>query len=247
MPNSSTVPSGQNAGIAPAGQNTGTHPFPHCSTWLSVETLDMHCTVDDHRRHCCQLLKKKACSPISARRARSYSCIGNVGHQQLLNCVFNANIPSTIRRWLYNYMQNRRAKVHFRQEGSKGRKVKTGVVLGGVLSPALFNYYLADIPTPPPKIKQIKYADDFTIYISGPVVADLINGLKIYLSQVLNYINNKKLTVTTTKSTVILFTSDTHEHHLHPQVKLAVHVLPLEKKPKVLGVTLEIHLTFTQH
>ena len=69
--------------------------------------------------------------------------------------------------------------------------MKTGVVQGGVLSPALFNYYLADFPTPPPNIKLIKYAYEITIYISGPVVADLINGLNIHLSQVINYINNK--------------------------------------------------------
>ena len=30
-------------------------------------------------------------------------------------------------------------------------------------------------------------------------------------------------------------------------MKLADQVLPLEKKPKVLGVTLDTHLTFTQH
>ena len=75
----------------------------------------------------------------------------------------------------------------------------------------------------------------------------LANGLNIYLSQVLNYINNKKLTVSTAKSTVSLFTPGTHKHHLHPQVKLADQVLLLEKKPKVLGVTLDTHLTFTQH
>ena len=44
-----------------------------------------------------------------------------------------------------------------------------------------------------------------------------------------------------------LFTPDTHEHHLHPQVKLADQVLPLKKKSKVLGVTLDTDLTFTQH
>ena len=48
----------------------------------------------------------------------------------------------------------------------------------------------------------------------------------------LNYINNKKLTVSTAKSTVTLFTPDTHEHHLHPQVKLADQVLLLEKEAK---------------
>ena len=142
-------------------------------------------------------------------------------------------------------MQNWRANVNFRQRESYSRKVKTGVVQGGVLSPALFNWYLADFPTPPPNIKLTKYADDITFHTSGPVVAGLINGLNIYLSQVLNYINNKKLTVSTAKSTVTLITPDTHEHHLHPQVKLAGQVLPLEKKPRVLGVTLDTHLTFT--
>ena len=63
--------------------------------------------------------------------------------------------------------------------------MKTGLVQG-VLSPALFNYYLSDFPTWPPNIKLIMYADDITIYTSGPVVADLINGLNIYISQVLN-------------------------------------------------------------
>ena len=135
----------------------------------------------------------------------------------------------------------------FWQQESKSRKVKTGLVQGGVLSPALFNYYLADFPTPPPNTKLIKYADDITIYTSPPVMADLINGLNIYLSQVLNYINNKKLTVWTVKSTVTLFTPDTHEHHLHTQVKLADQELPPKKMPKVLGVTLDTQLTFTQH
>ena len=129
----------------------------------------------------------------------------NMDHQQLLDCVFNTNLPATIRRWLYNYVQNRRAKVHLRLQESKSRKVKTGVVQKGFLSPALFNYYLADFPTPPQNIKRIMYADDITIYTSGPVVADQINGLNIYLSQALNYIK-KKLTVSTAKSRATIFT-----------------------------------------
>ena len=34
---------------------------------------------------------------------------------------------------------------------------------------------------------------------------------------------------------------------MHPQVMLADQVLPLEKKPKVTRVTVDTHLTFTQH
>ena len=46
----------------------------------------------------------------------------NVDHQQLLDFVFNTNIPAAIRRWFNNYMQNRRAKVHFRQQESKAER-----------------------------------------------------------------------------------------------------------------------------
>ena len=171
----------------------------------------------------------------------------NVDHQRLLDCDFNTNVPWTIRRWHNNNMQNRRANDNFRQKESKSRKVKAGVIQGGVLSQALFYYYLADFPTPPPNIKLMKYADDITIYTIGTVVTDLIIGLNIYQSHVLNNINYRKLTVSTAKSTVTLFTPDTHEHHLHSQVKLADQVLPPDKKPNVLGVTLDILLTFTQH
>ena len=137
----------------------------------------------------------------------------NVDHEQLLDCVYNTNVPAIIRPWFYDYMQNRQAKVHFWNQESTNRKVKTGVVQGRVLSSALFNYCLSDFPTLPPNIKLIKYADDITIYTSRPVVAYLINGLNIYQSQVLNYINSKKLTVSMTKSTVTqILTSTTCIH-----------------------------------
>ena len=74
-----------------------------------------------------------------------------------------------------------------------------------------------------------------------------MNGLNIYLSQVLNYIKKKILTVSRAKSTATRFTPYTHVHHMHPQVMLADQVLPLEKNSNVTRVTVDTHLTFTQH
>ena len=108
---------------------------------------------------------------------------------------------ATIRRWLYDNMQNRRTKDNCRQRESKGRKVKTGVIIGGDLSPAHFNYYVADFPTPRPYVNLIKYADGITISTSRPEVVDPINGLNMYLSQVVNYTNSKTLSVPPAKST----------------------------------------------
>ena len=179
----------------------------------------------------------------------------NIYLSQVLNYIKKTD--SVIGQIYSNTLHARYSRASLTSTGEFGRPsttagkeangvMKTGVVQGGTLSTALFNYYLADFPTPPPNIKLIKYADDITIYTSGPVVSVRINGLNIYLSQVLNYINKIKLTVSTAKSTVTPFTPDTHEHHLHPQVKLADQVLQLVKKPTVSWVTLDTHLTFTQ-
>ena len=171
--------------------------------------------------------QEKNSSPNSARRARSDSCIRQCGPSTTarlcLQHKHTLNNPSLS----LQLPVEQTSQSEFSAKKSKSRKVKTGVVQGGVLSPALFNYYLADFPTPPPNIKLIEYAHDITIYTTGPLVADIINCFNIYLLQVLNYINNKKLTVSTSKSTVTLFTQDTHVHHLHPQMKLADQVLPL--------------------
>ena len=49
------------------------------------------------------------------------------------------------------------------------------------------------------------------------------------------------------KSRITLFTSDTHQSRLHPQVRIGDTVAPLNTTPKILGVTLGIHFTFVPH
>ena len=135
------MPCGQDAGKAPAAKNTDTHPFPPCSTWPSAEAFDMHCPVDDHRRHCCRLLKKKAGSPNIACRARSDSCIRQCGPSTTarlcLQYQHTLNNPSLALQ-IYAELSSQSSFSRIYQEESKGRKVKTGVVQGGVPSPALF-------------------------------------------------------------------------------------------------------------
>ena len=50
------------------------------------------------------------------------------------------------------------------------------------------------------------------------------------------------------KSTVTLFTPDrSHQSNTHPHVALNGTPLPLERNPRVLGVTLDPHFTFSPH
>ena len=44
-----------------------------------------------------------------------------------------------------------------------------------------------------------------------------------------------------------LFTPWTRQYHAHPQVSLGGALVPLDKAPKILGVTLDPLLTFSPH
>ena len=71
----------------------------------------------------------------------------------LIRKLLTTKIPSTIIKFIANYIKNT----------SSQRQFKTGVPQGGVLSLTLFNIYTADIPPPGAPVQVIAYADDITI------------------------------------------------------------------------------------
>ena len=55
------------------------------------------------------------------------------------------------------------------------------------------------------------------------------------------------MTASPAKSSVTLLTTDRHQSTLHPIINLNDNPIPLNKKPKILGVTYDTHLTFSPH
>ena len=63
-------------------------------------------------------------------------------------------------------------------------------------------------------------------------------------SALVKWADGKQLTIAPQKSSVKLFTSDTHQSRIHPQVRIGDVVAPLNRTPKILGVTMNTHFTF---
>ena len=68
-----------------------------------------------------------------------------------------------------------------------------------------------------------------------------------YAKIVAEYLKERDLILSAEKSTVTLFTPDTKEFNIHPQVIVNNTLVKLERNPKLLGVTFDTMHTFTPH
>ena len=169
----------------------------------------------------------------------------SVDHCLLLDMVNGTDLNPSIIRWLAAYIRGRKASCTYREQPADFRGVPAGVPQGSVISPALFNFFISDCPVPAEEMSS--YADDITIWSTSPHLETAESQLNIHLNRLSFWTNQKRLTIAPHKSSVTLFTPDTHQSTYHPKVFINGSQVPLDRSPKILGVTLDTHLTFTPH
>ena len=155
----------------------------------------------------------------------------SVSHVRLLEMIHQSRLQHNVVRWLTMYLRGRPSACLYRGHRAPYRHVHAGVPQGSVISPALFNYFMSDCSLS--DYDMASYADDFTIMASSPKLDEAV-------------VKANRL-MTTHKSSVTMFTPDTHQSHLHPKVMIGDEVIPLNRTPKILGVTWDTHLTFAAH
>ena len=170
-----------------------------------------------------------------------------VSHTKLLQDIYDSTLPNVYKRWLSNYMAGRRSYVEFRGSRSGFRKNKQGVPQGGVLSPLLFNAYLSKMPTPPPELKLISYADDCTILTTGRNIEVLEERLNGYLPVLSTFLADRNLQLSAPKSTATLFTTWAKETTRELDVRIEDTPIPSCRNPKILGVVFDSLFTFAKH
>ena len=165
----------------------------------------------------------------------------------LLGTVLETNMPNPVKRWLCAYLRGRQTFTEFRGEQSGYRKVRSGVPQGGVLSPALFNAYMARLPTPPDPVHITTYADDCTVYVSGVNIEDICRHINSYLCTLATWLEENQLELSPGKSSATIFTNSTKEVSAELPVVIGSEKIPTVKNPTILGVTFDPLHTFSEH
>ena len=165
-----------------------------------------------------------------------------VDHMALLSCLLDTTLDSNSIRWICAYLRGRTASCSYNRKESRGVHVRQGVPQGSVLSPALFNFYVASYPQTAEN--STSYADDFTAFATDPQYERAAARLTRHAEDVSMWAQEKSLVISAQKSTVTLLTSQTQQARARPIVTMNGTPLPVEPNPKILGVTFDPTLRF---
>ena len=169
-----------------------------------------------------------------------------VNHTALLSDIASTPLKHNTIRWVTTYLRGRTAVCRYNNTTSKSSTIRTGVPQGSVLSPLLFNLYVSRFPLSPQTLTT-SYADDFTVSATAETTSGATATLAARAAEVEQWASARSLQISAQKSTVTLFSSQTRELNTHPTVPFNNSTLPLEKNPKILGVTFDPTLTFCAH
>ena len=163
----------------------------------------------------------------------------------LLEQITGTDLHPNIVRWLATYLRGRSAACIYQGVRSVFRNIHMGVPQGSVLSPALFNFFVSDCPDTLGLM--VMFADDLSAAASALDLHSIENVLNKDMVTIAAWAKRKSLTISSEKSQVTFFSPDRKESYVHPQIFYEGSLIKLERNPKILGLILDPHFTFSAH
>ena len=118
-----------------------------------------------------------------------------------------------------------------------------------MLSPVLFNIYMAGLQTLQEGmgIEVVTYADNITVLASHKDLQTAKSNITTNLNSLTEWIENNHLLLNTEKTQVALLTPDPKQYSVNLELNAKGTTLGLEKHPRILGVTFDPKMTYSEH
>ena len=174
-----------------------------------------------------------------------------VHRPSLLYKMMDLDVPPCMIRWIKSLLADRRARVLWEETASNEMKVREGLPQGGVLSPLLWLCYSNDLAyvLRRHEVQIGMYADDLIIYASDRCIPNAQAKVQAAMDEIDEWADTWSMSISTTKTKSILFTSNVNEVNSKRKVELCLGESVIEQVSEitVLGVVFDTQLSFTQH
>ena len=117
-----------------------------------------------------------------------------VWRQKLLLTMLNTGVPHAYVKWLYQFLNNRQARVKFNGTTSSSHQLRQGLPQGSVLSPLLFIFYINSLAAklPTNNINCI-FADDVSILATHRKLQSALDEVQAAVNIVVDWCKSWKL------------------------------------------------------
>ena len=119
-------------------------------------------------------------------------------------------------------------------------------ILGSILGPLLFIFYINDLPEVCNVLQTLLFADDTILSYSSPKIPDLITTLNDELTKLETWTNSNMLAINVNKTQVINFSNMFYDYSPNP-VKIGHDSLDIVTSCRYLGVQIDNKLTYSDH
>lgn len=168
-----------------------------------------------------------------------------IHHATLLKKLYRYGIRGTAYTWLKSYLTNRKQYVHLNGANSDIQMVSYGVPQGSVLGPKLFILFINDICDVLQNVNCVLFADDTSLYASGPELEQLLNAVENDLKILKKWFDINQLSLNINKTNFILFGNK----KIKIPIKLSIDDRAIEQvnQTKFLGVIIDDKLNWKAH
>ena len=173
-----------------------------------------------------------------------------VSHRGVLHKAASYGITGPLLNWLSDYLYDRKLQAVVGGASSEPYKIDAGVPQRSILGPTLCLLYVNDAcDVLPEGITPAVYADDTTLYAHIPTphaVTEVCRNLQAGVDALVEWGAQWRVTFEPTKSQAM--TVSRHRRPwATPQIKLNGTAVPECSRLKLLGVTFDAHLTYSEH
>ena len=183
--------------------------------------------------------KGKLAGALLTDLSKAFDCLN---HNLLIAKLHAYGFEYNSLSYVYSYLSNRKHRTKVNNSFSTWAPIISGVPQGSILGPLLFNIYMNDIFFFIKETELTNYADDNTPYAIRATLDELIKCLENDSSILTKWFSDNYLVMNADKCHLLVT-----KHDGNVFVNVDNEIIESSKNVKLLGITIDNKLDFTEH